>query len=52
MFETTPIKALVADKEMMIYEHDGFWQPMDSGREYRALNEMYNRSNAPWVIWE
>jgi glucose-1-phosphate cytidylyltransferase len=52
VFEQEPIKKLVADGEVMIYEHDGFWQPMDTSREYNILNELYEKGNAPWVIWK
>ena len=50
-FEEGPMRALVADGEVMVYEHDAFWQPMDTSREFRLLNELYNEGRAPWVKW-
>ena len=51
MFEKEPIEGLVKDKQLMTYEHDGFWQPMDTNREYQLLNKIYEKGNAPWVKW-
>lgn len=51
VFEQEPINNLVKDKQMMVYEHDGFWQPMDTSREYNLLNGYVERGEAPWVKW-
>jgi glucose-1-phosphate cytidylyltransferase len=51
VFEQGPMRRLVSDGEVMVYEHDDFWQPMDTSREYRLLNELYNEGRAPWVRW-
>ena len=45
------MRNLVRDGQMMVYEHDGFWQPMDTNREYILLNELYEKGDAPWVTW-
>lgn len=49
MFEQEPMRRLVADHQVRLYAHDGFWQPMDTGREYRLLNRIYSEGDAPWV---
>lgn len=49
VFEQEPMNRLVADRQMCVYEHDGFWQPMDTSREYQLLNSIYAGGNAPWV---
>jgi glucose-1-phosphate cytidylyltransferase len=51
VFEQEPMRKLVADGELMVYEHDTFWQPMDTSRDCRLLNELYEKGNAPWVRW-
>ena len=51
VFEREPMRKLVADEQMMVFEHDGFWQPMDTNREYQLLNELYEDGNAPWIRW-
>lgn len=52
VFEVEPMKQLVQQKQMMVYEHNGFWQPMDTSREFKLLNEMVKNENAPWMIWK
>ena len=37
--------------ELFAYQHAGFWQPMDTYREYRILNELWESGEAPWRIW-
>lgn len=49
VFEQEPIHRLVTDNQLMMFEHDGFWQPMDTSREYLLLNSLYEKGNAPWV---
>ncbi|WP_319245486.1 glucose-1-phosphate cytidylyltransferase [uncultured Propionivibrio sp.] len=51
VFEQQPMRKLVADHQLMVYEHDGFWQPMDTSREYQLLNSLYDEGKAPWVRW-
>ena len=49
VFEQEPIHKLVNDKQLMMFEHDGFWQPMDTSREYLLLNSLYEKGEAPWI---
>jgi glucose-1-phosphate cytidylyltransferase len=49
VFEKEPMKKLVESGQLMVFRHEGFWQPMDTYREYSLLNELYASGNAPWV---
>lgn len=51
MLEDKPMKKLVRDQQLMVYKHDGFWQPMDTHRDYTLLNMLWDRNNAPWKNW-
>lgn len=51
VFEQEPLRKLVADGEMTVFKHEGFWQPMDTSREFLLLNQLYEQKKAPWVIW-
>jgi glucose-1-phosphate cytidylyltransferase len=51
VFEQEPLRNLVAESEMMVFKHEGFWQPMDTSREFQLLNHIYEQKKAPWVIW-
>ncbi len=50
-FEREPIAALVADKQVHSYRHEGFWQPMDTFQESQQLNRLWSERRAPWKIW-
>jgi glucose-1-phosphate cytidylyltransferase len=51
VLEVDPMRQLVSDGELMVYQHDGFWQPMDTFRDYSLLNSLYEGGNAPWRVW-
>ena len=42
---------LVAEKQLSVYEHKGFWKAMDTHREMEELNELWNTTR-PWAVWE
>lgn len=48
--EHAPLAALARDGQLMAYPHDGFWHPMDSSRDYRALNDLWESGRAPWAM--
>ena len=50
--EREPMQQLANDGQMMMYEHDGFWQPMDTYRDYTLLNNLFEKCQAPWVVWK
>tara|TARA_B110000003_G_C16603344_1_gene516532 strand:- start:876 stop:1646 length:771 start_codon:yes stop_codon:yes gene_type:complete len=51
IWEKEPMAQLAHDGEMSAYEHNGFWQPMDTLREKNHLEELWEKGNAPWKIW-
>jgi glucose-1-phosphate cytidylyltransferase len=51
VFEKEPMMKLVRNKQLMQFNHDGFWQPMDTYREYVLLNSLFENNNAPWKKW-
>jgi glucose-1-phosphate cytidylyltransferase len=51
-FESLPLMNLVFDKQLVSYKHKGFWKPMDTIREKKELNELWESKKAPWKIWE
>jgi glucose-1-phosphate cytidylyltransferase len=50
-FERAPLERLARDGQLAAYQHEGFWQPMDTMREVELLEGMWQRGNAPWRIW-
>lgn len=51
MWEREPLEALAAEGQLMAYEHDSFWQCMDTLREKHILETLWESGNAPWRIW-
>ena len=51
MFETGALRALAQSRQLGVYQHEGFWQPMDTFHEFTILNQMWNEGKAPWKIW-
>lgn len=49
MFERDTLPALARGDELRAFKHQGFWQPMDTYREYELLNELWNSGEPPWL---
>ncbi len=52
IFEQGPLQRLAAEGELMSFYHDGFWQCMDTQREMKKLEELWQSGHAPWKIWK
>jgi glucose-1-phosphate cytidylyltransferase len=50
--EREPMEQLARDQQLMAYRHHGEFHPMDTYRDYVALNELWSSGNAPWKIWK
>lgn len=50
VFENEPMSELAKIKELKVYKHRGFWEPMDTLNDKRKLEELW-KSNPPWKIW-
>ena len=51
IWEQSPLKKLAKEGELSAYHHEGFWQPMDTLRDKIKLEDLWNKSNAPWKTW-
>jgi glucose-1-phosphate cytidylyltransferase len=51
LWERDPMERLAADGQLMAYRHEGFWQPMDTQRERKLLEELWAGGAAPWKVW-
>ncbi len=50
-WEKEPMERLAADGELMAYKHTSFWQCMDTLRDKKLLEDLWDRGNAPWKVW-
>ena len=51
MLENEPFTQLAKDNQMHAFHHNGFWQPMDTYREFKLLNDLWDSGKAPWKVW-
>jgi glucose-1-phosphate cytidylyltransferase len=50
-WESAPLQMLAEEGQLAVYQHDGFWQPMDTLRDKILLEELWDKGNAPWKVW-
>jgi glucose-1-phosphate cytidylyltransferase len=51
VWEREPMERLASEGQLSVYFHDGFWQPMDTLRDRRQLEDLWATGQAPWKIW-
>lgn len=51
VLEREPMERLTEDGQLAIYPHRGFWQCMDTYRDYQYLNELWDQGRAEWKVW-
>jgi len=51
VWEDKPLKTLSKNNELNAYKHYGFWQPMDTLRDYRLLQKRWEEGKALWKTW-
>ena len=50
-WEAVPLETLAHQGQLMAYEHNGFWQPMDTLRDKNQLEDLWTSGKAPWKAW-
>jgi glucose-1-phosphate cytidylyltransferase len=51
-WEKDPMERLAREGQLMAYRHTGFWQCMDTIRDKRLLENLWDSNNAPWATWQ
>src|SRR5262245_36490442 len=51
VWEQGPLATLAREGQLSAYLHEGFWQPMDTLRDKRHLEELWDSGRAPWKSW-
>jgi glucose-1-phosphate cytidylyltransferase len=46
------LRRLVSEKQLIAYRHHGFFYCIDTYREYLGINEMWDRGQTPWKVWD
>ena len=51
ILERGPLETLSKEQKLTAFKHNGFWFPMDTLRDKRYLENLWNAKKAPWKIW-
>lgn len=51
-WEKEPLERLASDGELMAFQHNSFWQCMDTLRDKYILESLWQQGNPPWKVWE
>lgn len=52
VWEQEPMEQLARNEELSAYRHEGFWQPMDTLRDKNVLENLWEKGDAPWLVWD
>lgn len=52
MLEHAPLQRLARDGQLGVYRHEGFWMGMDTFRDWKELNGLWDDGLAEWKVWE
>jgi glucose-1-phosphate cytidylyltransferase len=52
IWEREPLEGLARDGQLASFRHEGFWHPMDTLRDKRYLESLWESGRAPWKTWE
>lgn len=50
-WEDEPLRRLAEDDQLRAFQHDGFWQPMDTIRDRNYLEGLWSSEDPPWRVW-
>jgi glucose-1-phosphate cytidylyltransferase len=51
-WEREPLERLAAEGQLMAFRHEDFWQCMDTLRDKRILESLWESGQAPWKVWK
>lgn len=52
MLEHAPLQRLAADGQLGVHRHEGFWMGMDTFRDWKELNSLWDSGQAEWAVWQ
>jgi glucose-1-phosphate cytidylyltransferase len=51
-WEAEPLARLIDQDQLAVYRHQGYWQSMDTLHDKMVLQELWDRGNPPWCVWD
>ena len=50
-WELEPLERLAGEDQLRAFRHEGFWRPVDTLRDKRQLEALWQSGEAPWRVW-
>jgi glucose-1-phosphate cytidylyltransferase len=50
--ERAPLEQCATEDNLCVFEHDGYWQCMDTYRDWQSLESQWQKGSAPWKVWD
>lgn len=50
-WEQQPLEILATEQQLSVFKHNDFWQPMDTLKDKKTLESLWDSGNAPWKVW-
>ena len=51
IWEQNPLETLARENQLSAFNHNGFWQPMDTLKDKLFLQKLWESNKAPWKVW-
>ncbi len=52
VFERNPLELQANDGELFVFSYFSFWRPMDTLRDKKLSNYLWNNNQAKWILWQ
>ena len=52
VWEREPLEGITREGQLGVYQHDGFWQAMDTLRDKKQLEDLWDSGSPPWKAWK
>ncbi|WP_250812497.1 glucose-1-phosphate cytidylyltransferase [Clostridium swellfunianum] len=52
MFEEAPMRKIAAAGELAVFNHEGFWTAIDTIKDIERVNNLWDKGERPWKVWE
>jgi glucose-1-phosphate cytidylyltransferase len=46
-----PFQRMARERQLLAYNHDGFWQAVDTAKDKKRVDDLFERGNPPWAVW-
>ena len=52
IWERDPLENIADQNNLVAFQHEGFWKPMDTLKDKNELNDLWNSGKSEWKVWK